>query len=160
MTTYPVGSIIQNQKTIKTDTQSVAITAGTVAALGPTVTITPKKLGSKIRVKANFSLSASGEMFPYAILYRDGVALYGALGDAAGSRTRVTSLASYIPSANRPSTMTLEFDDVPNDLSAHTYEVRFTSINTFTLRLNMLDTDTNSNIYPRAQSFISAEEIA
>lgn len=154
------GRILQIIETIKTDTQSVAVTPGTNSAIGPTASITLTDSGNKVRISGNYHFSANGEQFIYATLYRDGSAVANYLGDAAGSRTRVSGLASTLNTTNRPATYAFEFFDEPGDTSSHTYEIYITGIFSNTVYLNRLATDTNSAIYPRSVSRICLEEIS
>lgn len=160
MTTIPAGMRLQKVNGIQNSIATLTLNVGTPLALGPTVAIAAKRTGSKIKVTGNYSLSSSVECFPYALLYKDGAVVPGAVGAAAGSRVQVTGLASVVNTGNRPSTLTFEYEDTAADTSSHTYELRFTSLAVGSLHINRLDTDSNSNLYPRSISTISAEEIS
>ena len=89
----PAGSILQVVSTTKTDTYatgSVAAGAFDIQDVpGLSVSITPTSTSSKILVSGTISIF--GDTRPNFKVLRDGADITGAIGDADGSRARLTS---------------------------------------------------------------------
>lgn len=161
MTTIPYGMILQTQRTSLKTASSISAGPAAYTQGGPTVTITPKKSTSRIRITGRIAFSASDNGLYSYVLYRDGVAIADAIGNARGTnRERVTG--SNSPAlVNRLTDAVIDFDDFPGDTSAHTYDVRWSSFNAAqTIYFNRAVTDSDTNAYFTAQSELKAEEIS
>jgi hypothetical protein len=120
----PSGSILQVVSTVKTDTFSASLTAGSTAAItGLSASITPSATSSKILVLYSVSLGVpSGGSGINLILRRNSTAIN--LGDASSSRTRVTSGGGVQGAdAAAMSVGSFQFLDSPATTSAITYDL-------------------------------------
>jgi hypothetical protein len=125
---------------VRTSQFSQSIAVGALSNDAITATITPSSATAKVLVVVNAGLSnssepATSEATSFAI-FRNGSILSAVTGDADGSRTRVTSSASYGPRvANGTS---FAFVDSPATAAAVTYSIRLShsSSGTITVYLN------------------------
>ncbi len=154
----PPGIILQTQESVYVNTSSVSVTTATPAALGASVSITPKKSTSKIEVVFNFSLFCSATAIYYHV-YRDGVALSEYKATVSGAKQSASGAAGN-NGGNDPMPLSVEITDDPGDTAAHTYELRFTANSAGTLYLNRTQTDADNNNYSRFASWASAKEIS
>ena len=118
------GNVIQVVSVTKTDTYSVSIGAGAFDTQNvPTldVSITPTSTASKILVSGTISIF--GDTRPNYKLMRDGSDVTGAIGDADGSRARLTS-GQYAGQNEQAGAASFEYLDSPSTTSAVTYGVR------------------------------------
>ena len=158
------GSILQVVSTTKTDTFSASVATGAISAdvTGLTATVTPSATGNKVLITGvvNVSTSVVPENVD-VLIYRDGSALAGSTGDAAGSRVRVTSSAG-VERATALQAVVFRFLDAPGTTSATTYSVRLhhSGSGTQTVLVNRTSTDTDNNRFPRSASSISVMEVA
>ena len=157
------GGILQVVSTAKTDTfVSSSLSAGSqVAVTGLSATITPSSTANKILVQASVYVDSAGDNMS-AILMRAGTAVAGATGDAAGSRTRVTSSSSKAGAAALMTTLPMIYLDSPATTSATTYSVNILNNNSASavLYVNRSATDSNLAQFSRGMSSITLTEVA
>jgi hypothetical protein len=143
---------------VKTDTQVTSLSSGATAQIsGLTCTITPSSNTSKVLVLVSLSLASDGAGTNLSwILERDGVAI--SVGDADGSRTRVTSGAGAGGGMNAVAGVVL---DSPNTASPVDYTVRVQNNRDTTrpFNVNRNEDDSNLSRIPRAASRITAVEV-
>ena len=150
------GKILQVLQAAKTDTQTTT-TAGFVDVTGLSIAITPSAATSKILVLANVcTVGTVGAAASFTLIVRDSTEI--AIGDAAGSRLRV-SANGYAPDAGDNRHHSTVWLDSPSTTSATTYKVQFTANGTYTAYINRTQTDTDSNSYARSVSTITVMEI-
>jgi hypothetical protein len=153
------GGILQVVSTTKTDTFSTTSTSY-VDVTGLSVSVTPRSTSSKVLVTGHIQLNQrnSNTNGVYQIT-RNGTPI--AIGDAAGSRKRVTG--SYRPGdSNSNGGMTqlaFEYLDSPSTTSTVTYQIQIVS-NTGTLAVNTAADDADNSTNSRAVSTITASEVA
>jgi hypothetical protein len=153
--------VLQVVSTAKTDTFSTtaAVTAPVVVT-GLTATITPQSTTSKILVIASVVLGGDqAQNQTNSFLYRDGAAIL--LGDASGSRTRVTAQSS-VANAGFVESVTMTYLDSPASVAALTYQV-YISTNVAaagTALVNRSFTNGNSAATPLGASTITVMEIS
>jgi hypothetical protein len=161
----PTGSILQVVSTTKTDTQvSTSIGSGTTVAIsGLSASITPSSTSSKIfvtaTISATFSVSSSSFLRSCAFqILRDGSVV--GVGDAAGSRSRVSGASGQVGTAGR--SMSQAFLDSPASISALTYTVNMVNIDdqTATIYVNRGTTDSDNSGHGRNPSTITLMEVA
>lgn len=154
-TTPSSGTVLQVQSSNKTDTAAISTSAYT--DVGLSVAITPKSTTSKVFVMAFLNLGASfNSNGVYAQLVRNSTAI--ALGDAAGSRRRVSAAAEGNQNSMTQATITIM--DEPATTSAVTYKVQISNNGSGFALLNRSLTDDNADGRPRGFSSITAMEIA
>jgi hypothetical protein len=148
------GKILQVVLAEKKDPASVT---GTTFGSVFTAPITPSSATSKVLILASLNVSAAASNAVFVRLTKSGSILLQ--GDAASSRTRVTSNAY----SNQPSQMlasTVLYLDSPASTSALTYEIEIASSGSGAVYLNRSATDTDSSAFPRAASTILLMEVA
>ena len=98
----------------------------------------------------------------YFVLDKDGSVFTDAIGDADGSKGRVTAAAIFQSNSRFCSTLPIIFMDSPNDTNAHTYglRLRHTSSSTQTLILNQADDTTNNSTNSSMISSVTAMEVS
>ena len=150
------GKILQCLQATKTDTQTTT-NADFVDITGLSVAITPAATTSKILVFANVcTVGTVGSAASFTRIVRDSTAI--AIGDAAGSRLRV-SANGYAPDAGDNRHHSTVWLDSPSTTSATTYKAQFTANGTNTGYINRTQTDTDSTGYARSVSTITVMEI-
>ena len=121
----PTGSVLQVVSTLKTDTFSTS--SGTyVAITGLSATITPSSSSNRILVQFSVNYGGDLEVWPGYKVSRDGGSTFLAVGDAAGSRDRITFGDGFTAGANANYEMRIgafTFLDSPATTSALTYQV-------------------------------------
>ena len=153
--TFAAGGVIQVKSTFKSDTFSTASTSF-VDVTGLSISITPTSASNKILVMMSTNLTSDGSAFAtFVRLMRDSTAI--AIGDTAGSRTRVTS-AAY-PLAGVAVTREMNFLDSPATTSATTYKVQIMVNNAGTGYVNRSNTDTDNATISRSVSTITVMEV-
>jgi len=162
----PAGSVLQVVSAAKTDTFSQTQSANSISGTDVTsliATITPTSTSSKILVIVNLNLGSAGTTGTGDgigfVLYRSGTAI--SIGDAASSRTRLTSSAAI--SSNRELIpMGMNFLDAPSTTSSISYSVRLWqgSGATVTAYVNRNNEDSDGALSPRGASSITVMEIA
>jgi hypothetical protein len=153
------GKILQVLQTVKTDTQTTTISAGsTFAVSGLTVTITPSSTSSKVLVQVMLTGAVAVADRCGLILTRGGSAISGAIADAAGSRGRVTG--GLTDREFDPNTSTLVYLDSPSSTSALTYGVDLYSIDGRPHYVNRGQSDTDATNRFRGVSTILVMEVS
>ena len=154
------GHVIQ---TVSSTLTSVASGSGTsVVDTGLTATITPSSTSSKINVSGYITLGTSS-FYVYCYLVRGSSQIF--LGDAAGSRPRVTIGAPMYAGGNEVYAFEptpFQFLDSPNTTSATTYKIQirsYTAAQTWYVNRTHSDRD-NAEYEPRGTSVITLMEIA
>ena len=153
--------------TTKTDTFSESVVAGGSSALvtGLTATITPTSATSKILVHGFVSVgfSVAGDQRVFVQLERNQPSANTriAVGDAAGSRKRVTAASSQIVSATDLTSVPFCILDSPATTSTIIYSMTLShgSGITRTIYVNQDATNTDSSAYSRSVSSIIVQEI-
>lgn len=142
------GGIIQVVTATKTDTLSTTSTSFTDVT-GLSVTITPRKTSSKILIIASVVSGAQVRDARYRLM-RDSTAI--AIGDAAGSRERVTFQGGSNHDASSDTYVSRSvgshFIDSPGTTSATTYKVQISTTNaawTAYVNRSRNDTDTTAS---------------
>ncbi len=149
------GSVLQVQSTTKTDTFST--TSSTyVDITGLSVSITPTSTSSKVFVMVCVFGDHNNLDSGMVQLLRDSTAI--SIGDAAGSRSRASTISSNFES-NRPMTGALNFLDSPSTTSSTTYKLQL-RVTSGTAFINRSSADTDNSAHMRAVSSITVMEIA
>ena len=156
----PAGCILQVLSTTKTDT-FVTSSAGPIDITGLSIAITPKYATSKVLI--TFDVSIVGFDSGTGIrLLRGSTAL--ALGDADGSRARMTAIGFYSnntsPSAYSGGATSFTFLDSPATTSATTYKLQAQCLSTNGIIINKSRYDTDNGNASRGSSTITVMEIA
>lgn len=156
------GNVIQVVSVTKTDTYSVSIGAGAFDTQNvPTldVSITPTSTASKILVSGTISIF--GDTRPNYKLMRDGSDVTGAIGDADGSRARLTS-GQFAGQNEQAGAASFEYLDSPSTTSAVTYGVRMHNgvATTKTIYVNRGVSGTDNSQIGRYISTITLWEVA
>jgi hypothetical protein len=158
----PVGSVLQVVSTTKTDTFSASLNANTKTAItGLSVSITPSSTSNKVYIMASVSAGNTTNNNPVYYTLKRGATEIG-IGNAAGSRQRVTSGSFTETLFVGANSVTIDFLDTPNTTSATTYSVDISHgrSSTTTVNVNRSPGDSDSNIEPRFVSTITAIEVA
>ena len=148
------GKILQVVQTVKTDTFSTTSTTFTDIT-GMSVSITPSSTSSKILVFVYLNDSNCNNFTMHSLL-RGSTEIF--LGDAAGSRARVT--AGAMTDSNRLRTTNYHFLDSPSTTSATTYKCQMRVNTSETGYINRASSDTNNYPYHRSASAITVMEVA
>jgi hypothetical protein len=153
------GAVLQVVSTTKTDTFST--TSGSLVDItGLSVSITPTNASNKILVFANVSIIATGgaTRFVYTLV-RNSTAI--SIGDAAGSRARVTAgnESNDVARGNLGTLSAITLDS-PNTTSATTYKIQTYAIDGSTIVVNRNMADSDSSSYYRATSSITVMEVS
>jgi hypothetical protein len=141
-------------RAVKTDTESLSVTAGSWTNSTFTASITPKSASSKILVIMNIKRGTSDvtNAFRYIKARRDSTDVY--IGDAASNRLRASG-SGYFNSAGQILEHTLIFIDEPATTSAITYGFALSGNQTETAYINRSGTDTDTTNFARAASSIT-----
>ena len=156
----PAGCVLQTLQTIKTDTFDSSSTSA-VDITGLSVTITPKYATSKVLVMFNVHIVGDDSGTGLRLL-RGSTEL--ALGDASGSRARMTAIGFYSnntsPSAYSGGATSFTFLDSPATTSATTYKLQAQCLSTNGIIINKTRYDTDNGNASRGSSTITVMEIA
>ncbi len=159
------GKILQVQSSIKKDTASFDLTSGYFSnstQTGIQVSITPSNASNKILLFGMVNVDIAGEQFNIGVVFdKAGSVLSDAVGDASGSRKRVTALGSGADHAEYAPTINLTYLDTAGGTSAITYGIAINNPSSIsrTVYINRSVTDANSQYGRRAVSTITAMEI-
>ena len=153
----PAGSVLQVASSIKTDTFSTT-SASFVDITGLSVSITPTSATSRILVMYSVMTGPSTTAFTMLRLVRNSNAI--AIGDLAGSRTRITTSAWASGSNNVNDIQNMTFLDSPATTSSVTYQIQIFTENGTTQVINRNVRDDNASYEPRGVSTITVMEIA
>ena len=154
----PAGSVLQVVSTEKSDQFTTASTTF-VDVTGMSATITPTSSSSKILVTFSVGLvgNSTGGQFVYLQLVRDTTSI--SIGDASGSRARVSAgNGGTQPYSN--SSLTITNLDSPSTTSAVTYKIQMRSQSTGTAKFNSRGDDADSTAYGRSSASLTLMEIA
>ena len=160
-----VGKILQVVQAVKTDKFTTS-SASFVDITGLSVTITPSSSSSKILVRFFTHISNSAYL-GYLNLLRGSTSII--IGDAAGSRPRVTSnsagygdVGGAISAQYNATPASMEFLDSPNTTSATTYKLQTNSYSaSYLTAINSTTIDRDATTYePRSPSTITVMEVA
>lgn len=167
--TFPSGSgtqaaqskVLQVASTALTSATSYSVASGgTQAITGLSVSITPLFSTSKVMVLVSVNLS--GENVGPSIYLLRGATPIG-VGDAAGSRTQVSSGTNpTITTYSNMQNSVIQFLDSPSTTSSITYSVNLlcTRSSTDTIYINRSATDTSTSYFGRYMSSITVMEIS
>jgi len=157
------GGILQVVSTTKTDTFTMSSTTFTTLT-GLTATITPRSTSSKILVMVNTNGSASASITTNMLyrLMRDSTEL--AIGDASGSKTRVTfggnSLVQAGGNTNTMRSVSMSALDSPSTTSSVTYSVDIAGTQATAIYVNRAWDEADASSYVRGASTITLMEVA
>ena len=154
----PAGSVLQVVSATKTDTAS--FTSSTFSDVtGLSVSITPSSSSNKILILVNVNGSwQNGITKIGGRLMRDSTAI--AIGDAAGSRTRLTSELYFGVNGDTFLPMSMNYLDSPSTTSATTYKWQANSMdNAGTVYINKAYVDSDATYVGRGVSSITVMEI-
>ena len=132
------GKVLQIQQTVKTDTASESVSSGVpTSTIYLPVNITPASASNKILITVTANVSDHGTCA--IILQKNGSALDGATGDAAGSRERTTA-STLITSDSQLQTINATYLDTAGGTSQITYGIKLfcQDNNTSTIYLNRM----------------------
>ena len=156
------GKILQVVSTTRTDTFSQSsVDENEHSGAAISVTITPSSTSSKIFLIATLTMGLSNDNEGSFAFYKGGVIISGAVGDAAGSRTR-TGFGCFVNSTSTPTGLHGSFLDSPSTTSATTYDCRLShggNGGNLTVYLNRSHSDTNADQDSRYVSTITAMEV-
>jgi hypothetical protein len=153
------GKVLQVVSATKTDTQSFSTTTFTdVTDLS--VSITPSSASNKILVLTNVNGGwENGVAKIGGRIMRDSTAI--AIGDASGSRIRLTGSVYFGVNCQSPVSMGMNFLDSPNTTSATTYKFQVSRLDASgTVYVNKAESDGDTTTVPRTASSITVMEIA
>jgi hypothetical protein len=158
------GGIVQVVSNTKTNTFSASLATGaTTPITGLTASITPKSSTNKILVMVNVSATANNgnTTESFGLILKRGATAIG-IGDAAGSRTRVTSGGHSGTNEHSYNTGSFTFLDSPNTATAVTYSLDIhngTSV-TRTLSVNQVGSTVDLAYNSRQASTITLLEVS
>lgn len=159
LTLAPITSaVVQIKSTTKSDTFSMS--SSTFADVtGLSVSITPTSASNNVLIFGALSAgnNTNNSVSVYPRLMRDSTAI--GLGDAAGSRRRITSNASFLDNNSNMTTIPFMYLDSPATTSATTYKIQVSAQTTNTIYVNRTNDDSDSDVYPRAISTITVMEV-
>jgi hypothetical protein len=154
------GKVLQVVSAAKTDTFSTT-GATFVDITDLSVSITPSSTSSKIMIISSIMASASSVSATIMTRLMRGATAIG-IGDASGSRTRVTWGTDNYTGSNLNISISLTFLDSPSTTSATTYKVQLaeTRASGDTAFINRDGADSSDVQVPRGISTITVMEIA
>lgn len=152
------GSILQIQQTIDNTTSSISATTST-QAFGPSVSITPQRASSKIRLSWHFVYQAgTTDRVVYSTLLQAGSPITALVGASPGSRQAISGGESA--AVSKPCVYAGSVILDAGSTSARTYGMGISVNAADTVYLNRSAADTNAASFWRAASWITAEEIS
>jgi len=120
-TTATAGKILQVKSSAKTDTASIASSGTTIYDVsGLSVDITAAATGNKMLIIAMVSISCSSSGMG-TLLRKDSTSIF--LGDAAGSRGRLTTNVENQGNTVDSKVVPITFLDTAADTNSHTYKI-------------------------------------
>ena len=155
------GGVLQVVTVNKLDTFTLSSTTFTDVT-GLSVSITPTSSSSRILIFGSVFMGSNGD-FAYIRLMRDSTAID--IGDAAGSRPRVTGDMGYVDATNQPynaGQTPIAYIDSPATTSAVTYKIQLRSgSSAFAVYINRTAADRDTANYDsRGPSNLVLMEIA
>lgn len=162
--TYAKGHVVQVITGTLSSTFSSAAGVGTIVDItGLEVTITPTSSTSKMLITAHVGAakSSSGTM-KVGFVFKAGSNTIG-VGDAAGSRQRVTGFVSHgtpDPGVQMVKNISMTTEHFPGSTAPITYKLSVNSMDGGTIFINRDQGDTDANTYGRSISTITVMEVA
>ena len=159
------GKVLQVQSSIKKDVTSFDLSStyfSNSTNTGIQVSITPSNASNKILLFGMINVDIAGEQFNIGVVFdKAGSILNDAVGDASGSRKRVTALGSGADHSQYAPTINLSYLDTAGGTSAITYGLAVNNPSSIsrTIYINRSVTDSNDVYGRRAVSTITAMEI-
>ena len=157
------GKILQVISAAKTDTFTTNNGPASPAAITDLYAIiTPSSSSNKVLITVNVGAcsTTNNDYACYFHLYKNGVAISGAKGDTAGSRT-LTTFAARGSTFARYTTASMTYLDSPATTSATTYQLYMSvEVNGGSAVLNRSGQDTDQEAYPRTISTFTVMEVA
>ena len=155
------GKFLQIVSTTKTDTFSADIASGSFSGDAISVSITPSNANNKILITATINMGCESAVEGKFQIFKAGSVLTGAIGDASGSNTRVTSMSDEIDGTGQQTNISGQFLDTAGGTSSITYSIRLGHgyDGTRYVYLNRSHTDTSGGADSRATSTITVMEI-
>jgi len=157
---HGAGSVLQVQQTVKTDTASATAENTWEDISGMSVSITPSNSSNKIRVTAICNVNSTHGTYWVLRVVKDG-SIFGAEGDAAGSRSR--GFGGHYDTENNYSIhcAVVDFLDTAGGTSSITYKVQwYNPYGSSTRYINRSATSEDGDYRARTASTITATEIA
>ena len=156
------GKILQVVSTTKTDTFSEQVATGNFSADAISISITPSNASNKIFITTNLNIGCQGVSEVKFQIYKAGSVITGAIGDASGTNTRVTSMSDEIDGTGQQTNLSGQFLDTAGGTSSITYSIRLGHGNSSTkfIYLNRSHSNTSGTADSRATSTITVMEIA
>lgn len=156
-----LGKVLQVVSATKSDTYAANGGLRTFYDItGLSLSITPASTSNKILVLATIHGQGTPDVSRFAFRLVRGSTAIG-IGDAAGSRARVSTRALYDGSGRSIEATSINFLDSPSTTSATTYKIQgYQTEGTGTHYINRSSADSDSADYPRTISTITAMEIA
>ena len=154
------GKILQVKSSAKTDTASIASSGGNIYDVsGLSVDITASATGNKMLIMAMVALSSTSSGMG-TLLRKDSTSIF--LGDAAGSRGRLTTNVENQSNSVDCKVVPITFLDTAADTNSHTYKISVneTDAATNTFYINRGTSDTDQANRARVVSSITVMEIA
>ena len=158
VTGLSAGKVLQVVNAVKSDTAST--NSGTAVTTGLEASITPSSTSNKVLVFVSFGYGSDADINPSFQLYRDSAAIH--LGDAAGSRIRVSAGTRYQPNGAQIIQASINCLDTPSTTSSTTYKLMYFRGSTATSNyvfFNRSQNDTDANSNKRTISSITLMEI-
>ena len=159
------GGIIQIKQTVKTDTfVSSALSGGNVSGAAISLDFTALSTSNKLYITSNLMVtnSLSSTQRIGSILYADGNFVTAAVGDAAGSRKRI-SMGSLVTSDNLYTCISHSCLITPASTNTITYDYRLhngAGDNNVVLYMNRCYNESNSGFMGRGCSTMTIMEVS
>lgn len=153
----PTGCVLQVVQAVKTDTFVGAANLTEMLVTGVAATITPRFANSKILITAQIMYGSTGTTYG-GWFKRNGTNI--GLGDAAGSRQRVSIGMALSSDTNQTNTFVYNYLDSPATTSAVTYQFYVNNDNTQNLFINRSVNDLDGGTGKRGISTVTLMEIA
>lgn len=151
------GGIIQCVQTVKTNTFSGAANGTPLLVTGLSATITPSSTSNKILVIGHINYASLGTTYG-GWFRRNGVDI--GIGDAAGSRQRVSLGMAFVTDLNQTNTFIYSFLDSPASTSALTYQFYVNNDNGNNLFINRSSSDSDASVGKRGISTVTLLEVS
>ena len=168
VTGLTTGKVLQVVQSVKTDTATTTVAAGTFADIAGTdqdaagsvwcVKITPAATSSKILVSWDCQIgSATANQSIIFKLFRNAVEPF--LGDTSESRVRASTAGSISGAIDNISAVSGQYLDSPSLTSEITYKIQWSQPDVRTIYLNKAGTDPNDTAHTHTASTITVVEI-
>ena len=160
-----VGKILQVKQTVKTDKFSTT-SFTSYTDIGPQGSITATTAGNKIMVEIMLNVSCDNSRHIAFRLEKDGAAVSGAQGDAAGSNRKQGCFHLYSEDQNgrhNQTTLFLKYLDTAADTNAHTYNIAcidWGGQGTTQITCNSSENDGDLSYESRTISTVTLSEVA